>query len=127
MTTANKGTARSLGRPDDHLSKGGIEIDVVQLGDIKVKRASYPPGWRYSERMGAPTCYDTHVGYALAGRIAVELRDGQTLRIEPGDAFMIPAGHDAYVLGDEPFVMVQFDEGESAANRFNLPALAEAA
>ena len=67
MMTANKGTTRSLGRPDDHLSKGGVEIDVVQLGDIKVKRASYPPGWRFSERMGAPICYDTHVGYALTG------------------------------------------------------------
>ena len=127
MTTGNKGSAKSLTQPDDHLSKGGVEIDLVQLGDLKVKRSTYPPGWRFSERMGAPICYDTHVGYALGGHIAVELRDGTTLRVGPGDAFMIPAGHDAYVLGDEPFVMVQFDEGESAAGRFNLPALAKAA
>ena len=57
----------------------------------------------------------------------MELRDGQTLRIEPGDAFMIPAGHDAYVLGDEPFVMVQFDEGESAAQPVQPAGLAKAA
>ena len=46
---------RSLYKPDDHFSKNGVEIDVVQLGDLKVKRASYPPGWRFSERMVAPS------------------------------------------------------------------------
>ncbi len=57
MATGNRGATKSFSRPDDHLSKGGVEIDIVQLGDVKVKRASYPPGWRFSERMGAPKCY----------------------------------------------------------------------
>jgi mannose-6-phosphate isomerase-like protein (cupin superfamily) len=127
MATGNRGATKSFSRPDDHLSKGGVEIDVVQLGDVKVKRASYPPGWRFSERMGAPKCYDTHVGYTISGRIAVELDDGTKLEFGPGDVFMVPAGHDAYTVGDEPCVMVQFDEGESAASRFNLPGLARAA
>ena len=119
MATGNSGASRSFSRPDDHLTKGGVEIDVVQLGDLKAKRATYPPGWRFSERMGAPRCYDTHVGYTVSGRIVVELG--------AGDVFMVPAGHDAYVIGDEPCVLVQFDEGESAAGRFNLPGLARAA
>ena len=127
MATSNKGSAKSFVRPDDHMTKGGVEIDVVQLGDVRVKRSTYPVGWRFSERMGAPTCYDTHVGYTVSGRIHVELRDGGTIDIGPGEVFMIPAGHDGYVVGDEPCVMVQFDEGESAATRFNLPALAKAA
>ena len=127
MGTGNKGTTRSFDRPDDHISRGGVEIDVVQLGDLKVKRGSYPPGWRFSERMGSPVCYDTHVGYGVSGRIHVELRDGSVVEIKPGAVFMIPAGHDAWVVGDEPCVMVQFDEGESAARRFNLPALERAA
>jgi len=127
MPTVNRGSAKSLHRPDDHLSKGGVEIDVVQLGDLKVKRATYPAGWRYSERMGAPLCYDTHVGYAVSGRIHVDLSDGSSIEIGPGDAFMIPAGHDACTVGDEPFVLIQFDEGDSAASRFNLPGMAKAA
>ena len=124
---ATEGATKSLSRPDDHLSKGGVEIDIVQLGDLKVKRASYPPGWRFSERMGAPTCYDTHVGYTISGRIAVELDDGTTLEFGPGDVFMVPAGHDAYMWATSPACIVQFDEGESAASRFNLPGLAQAA
>jgi len=127
MASGNKGTSKSLNQPDDHITKGDVEIDVVLLGDIKVKRASYPPGWRFSQHMGAPKCYDTHVGYTLAGRIHVDLDDGTSLEFGPGDAFIVPAGHDAYVVGDEPCVLVQFDEGESAARRFNVPSLARAA
>jgi len=127
MATGNRGASRSFSRPDDHLSKGGVEIDVVQLGDLKAKRATYPPGWRFSQHMGAPRCYDTHVGYTVSGRIVAELDDGTRLEFGAGDVFMVPAGHDAYVIGDEPCVLVQFDEGESAAGRFNLPGLARAA
>ena len=127
MATGNRGASRSFSRPDDHLSKGGAQIDVVQLGDLKAKRATYPPGWRFSQHMGAPRCYDTHVGYTVSGRIVAELDDGTRLEFGAGDVFMVPAGHDAYVLGDEPCVLVQFDEGESAAGRFNLPGLARAA
>ncbi len=127
MTSGNKGSVKPLGNPDDHITRGGAEIDVVRLGDLKVKRTTIPPGWRFSEAMGAPRCPDTHVGYTIAGQLVVELRDGTQLELSAGDAFMIPAGHDAYVIGDEPFVMVQFDEGESAASRFNLPALERAA
>jgi quercetin dioxygenase-like cupin family protein len=127
MGSGNKGTTRSFDRPDDHISKNGVEIDVVRIGDLTAKRGSYPPGWRFSKHMGAPVCYDTHVGYGISGHIHVELRDGGVVEIEPGAVFMIPAGHDAWVVGDEPCVMVQLDEGESAARRFNLPALERAA
>jgi mannose-6-phosphate isomerase-like protein (cupin superfamily) len=114
------GTTKSFGKPDDHVAKGGVEIDVVQLGDMKVKRATYPSGWRFSTHMGAPRCLDTHVGYAISGRMVVEVDDGTRLEFGPGDVFVVPAGHDAWVQGDEPCVMVQFDEGESAARRFNV-------
>ena len=127
MTSGNRGAKRPLSDPDKHVVKGGAEIDVVQLGDLRVKRTAIPAGWRYSETMGAPRCYDTHVGYMLAGQLVVELSDGTRLELSAGDAFMIPAGHDAAVIGDEPVVMVQFDEGESAARRFNVPALEKAA
>jgi quercetin dioxygenase-like cupin family protein len=127
MPIGNSGSAKSFSTPDDHISKGGVEVDVVRLGDLKVKRASYPPGWRFSERMGAPVCYDTHVGYTVSGRIRADLADGTSIEFGPGDVFMVPAGHDAYTVGDEPCVIVQFDEGDSAATRYNLPGLAQAA
>jgi mannose-6-phosphate isomerase-like protein (cupin superfamily) len=124
MATPIRGTMKSFDEPDDHFAKGGVEIDILQIGDMKVKRAAYPPGWKFSTHMGAPRCMDTHVGYALSGRLEVELSDGERLEIGPGSVFVIPAGHDAWVSGDEPFVLVQFDEGESAARRFNVEATA---
>jgi mannose-6-phosphate isomerase-like protein (cupin superfamily) len=117
------GTTKSFDKPDEHLAKGGVEIDVVQLGDMKVKRATYPSGWKFSTHMGAPKCLDTHVGYAVSGHLTVELDDGARLEFGPGSVFVIPAGHDAWVSGDEPCVLVQFDEGESAARRFNVQSV----
>lgn len=128
MATPVDGLTASLDEADEHSSKGGVEIDVVRIGDMKVKRASYPPGWKFSTDMGSPRCQDTHVGYAISGRILVELGDGRQLELGPGKAFAIPADHDAWVVGDEPCVLVQFDEGESAARRFGVrPATAQAA
>lgn len=128
MATPVRGLMLSFDQTDEHISKGGVEIDVVHIGDMKVKRASYPPGWRYSTHMGAPRCLDTHVGYTVSGRTVVELSDGTQLEFGPGKVFAIPADHDAWVVGDEPCVIVQFDEGESAARRFDVaPSTAQAA
>ena len=70
--------------------------------------------------MGAPRCYETHVGYTVSGHMAAELDDGTLLEFGPGSVFVIPPGHDGWVVGDEPSVIVQFDDGESAARRFNV-------
>jgi len=120
MATPTSGTTKSFDRPDEHVAKGGVEIDVLQIGDMKVKRATYPSGWKFSTHMGAPQCQDTHVGYTVSGRLIAELSDGTRLEFGPGSVFVIPAGHDAWVVGDEPCVIVQFDEGEAAARRFNV-------
>jgi uncharacterized cupin superfamily protein len=120
MASPNRGTSKSLDAPDEHTSKGGVEMDAVMLGDIKVKRATYPSGWRFSRDMGADRCYDTHVGYTVSGNITVELEDGTRLEFGPGSAFIVPPGHDAWVVGDQPCTIVQFDEGETAARRFNV-------
>jgi mannose-6-phosphate isomerase-like protein (cupin superfamily) len=122
MAIGSREVGRSLNHPDEHIAKGGVEIDIIQLGDFKVKRASYPPGWRFSINMGAERCYDTHVGYTLSGQMRGVLDDGSEFEFTAGDVFTIPAGHDAWVVGDEPCVIVQFDEGESAARRFNVPS-----
>jgi mannose-6-phosphate isomerase-like protein (cupin superfamily) len=124
MATPISGTMKSFDKPDDHVSKGGVEIDILQLGDMKVKRATYPPGWKFSTHMGAAKCQDTHVGYAVSGHMLAELSDGTHLEFGPGSVFVIPAGHDAWVLGDQPCTIVQFDEGESAARRFNVQGAA---
>jgi quercetin dioxygenase-like cupin family protein len=127
MATLIGGTSKSFDKPDEHVARGGVEIDVLQVGDMKVRRVTYPPGWKFSTHMGAPRCHDTHVGYAVSGRMGVELSDGSRFEFGPGSVFVIPAGHDGWVIGDEPSVIVQFDEGESAARRFNIQGAAEKA
>jgi hypothetical protein len=52
MATMSKASSRTLDQPDEQVEKGGVTIDVVYLGDIKVKRANYPAGWKFSEKMG---------------------------------------------------------------------------
>jgi len=120
MPTPISGTTKSFDNPDEHVALGGVEIDVLHIGDMKVKRVTYPPGWRFSTHMGAPKCQDTHVGYAVSGHLIAELSDGTQLELAPGDVFVIPAGHDGWVVGDEPCTIVQFDEGDSAVRRFDL-------
>ena len=118
MATMSKAASRSLDQPDEHIEKGGVQIDVVQLGDIKVKRAKYPPGWRFSKDMGAERCQDTHVGYVIEGEIHAVIDDGTELHTKAGDVFIVPAGHDAW--SDDGCTIVQFDEFESAAQRFGI-------
>jgi mannose-6-phosphate isomerase-like protein (cupin superfamily) len=118
MATMSKAASRGFDQPDEQVEKGGVKIDVVQLGDLKVKRAKYPPGWRFSKDMGADRCQDTHVGYVIEGSIHAVMDDGTELDTKAGDVFVVPAGHDAW--SDQGCTIVQFDEFDSAARRFGL-------
>jgi uncharacterized cupin superfamily protein len=118
MATMSKAASRSFDQPDEQLEKGGVQIDVVYLGDVKVKRAKYPGGWRFSKDMGADRCQDTHVGYVIEGSIHAVMDDGTELETKTGEVFAVPAGHDAWT--DEGCTLVQFDEFDSAAQRFGL-------
>ena len=88
-------------------------IDVVELDDTVVGRMTYEPGWRWPvdvQRIaGTDTCQYHHLGVTLSGRLRVQLPDGTELEIGPGDVFEIPPGHDAWVVGDEPWVSVDFE------------------
>jgi ethanolamine utilization protein EutQ (cupin superfamily) len=118
VATMSKASSRTLDQPDEQVEKGGVTIDVVYLGDIKVKRANYPAGWKFSEKMGADRCGDTHVGYVIEGSMQVRMDDGTEISTNAGDVFMVPAGHDAW--SDEGCTIVQFDEFDSAASRFGV-------
>ncbi len=83
-------------------------FELVNLGGMTVGRASYDPGWKWSEHVGAATgdtlCAVEHVGIVVSGRAAVKMADGSEFVMEPGDLFAIPGGHDSWVVGDEPYV-----------------------
>jgi hypothetical protein len=118
VATMSKAASRSFDQPDEHVEKGGVSIDVIHIGGIKVKRATYPAGWRFSKDMGAERCQDNHVGYVIDGQITAVMDDGTEIATSGGDVFIVPAGHDAW--SDEGCTLVQFDEFDSAAQRFGL-------
>jgi class 3 adenylate cyclase len=88
-------------------------VDVVELDDYVVGRMTYQPGWRWSVDVrpiaGTDTCQYHHIGYTVSGRLRMQLADGTELEVGPGEVFESPPGHDAWVVGDEPWVCVDFE------------------
>ena len=84
------------------------KFELFQVGPMTLGRASYEPGWRWSEHVGAASgesrCQVEHVGLVLSGRAAVLMDDGTERVMGPGDFFYVPPGHDSWVVGDEPYV-----------------------
>jgi hypothetical protein len=110
----------------DHREVGGAEIDLVRAGNGRVKRVVYPPGFRWSTHM-APSvetdlCMHAHVGFLARGQIAGEYHDGCTFEYTAPQIVTIEPGHDAWVIGEEPAVLIQFDWEEGTTRRLGLPA-----
>lgn len=85
---------------------------VVEVGDAVVGRAVFRPGWRWSEHVrpvaGTASCEQLHVGYILSGRLGIRMDDGAEAVAGPGDVFVVPPGHDGWVVGDEDCVMLDW-------------------
>jgi hypothetical protein len=90
------------------------KVEVSELGGMTVMRATFQPGWRWSENVkpiaGTESCQTHHQGYTVAGRLGVKLDDGTEFELGPGKIHDIPPGHDGWVVGDEPYVGVEFSQ-----------------
>jgi hypothetical protein len=109
----------------DRREVGGAIVDIVRAGNGRVKRAIYPPGFRWSTHM-RPTsrtesCRHAHIGFLARGHIQGEYDDGCTFEFVAPQVVTIEPGHDAWVVGDEEAVLIQFDSEEGTARRFGLP------
>jgi class 3 adenylate cyclase len=95
-------------------------IDIVTLDETAIGRFFFRPGWRWSKDVapitGTRSCQHRHLGYTISGSLGVRMDDGTELTIGPGDAYEIPPGHDAWVIGDEPWDSVEF----TSAHAFGL-------
>jgi class 3 adenylate cyclase len=93
--------------------------EVVKIDGSAIGRVTYEAGWRWSTdlapTMGTRTCQLHHVGYAISGVMSIAMDDGLIMEIPGGSAFEIPAGHDAWVVGDEPWVAVVWNSLRSYA------------
>jgi len=104
---------KRFSNPDDVRNVPNGRVDIVELDDRVVGRMTYEPGWRWSKDIqpiaGTASCEFHHVGVTLSGRLRVQMPDGTELEVGPGDVFEFPPGHDAWVVGDEPWVSVDFE------------------
>ncbi len=105
--------SKSFDRPDETREFAGHgKIQLVQLSDGTVGKGVFEPGWRWSQDVKpiakTESCQARHLGYVLSGRMRVRMDDGSEAEVGPGDVVHVEPGHDAWVVGNEPCVMVDF-------------------
>ena len=112
-------TKKNFSSPEEtrDLDKGKVE--VLNLGGAQVMRATFQPGWKWSECVkpiaGTDSCEVSHLVYTISGRMAIRMDDGKEMEMGPGDVASIPPGHDAWIVGQEPYVGIDFQGGGNYA------------
>lgn len=109
----------------EHREVGGVQLDVVAAGNSRVKRLIYPVGFRWSKNMkplvGTDRCMHAHVGFLARGQIHMEFSDGCVLEFRAPQVIAIEPGHDGWVVGDEPAVVIEFDFGNDTVRSLGMP------
>jgi len=109
----------------DHRVVGGVSIDTARAANGRVKRVCYPPGFRWSTHMKplvkTPLCMHAHIGFLARGRVRGTYADGCAFDLAAPRAVVIEPGHDAWVVGKNPAVLIEFDAERSTCARFGLP------
>ena len=112
---------KNLATPEEVRTFPSGRIELVHLDETVVGRFRFEPGWRWSKDVApianTSSCQNRHLGYVFAGRLHAVMDDGTELEILPGDAYEIPPGHDAWVLGDVSWDTVEF----TSARHFAVP------
>jgi hypothetical protein len=105
---------------------GHVRLDVARAGAGRVKRMIYPPGFRWSTDMkpivGTELCMHAHVGFLARGQIHIEYADGCKREFKAPQVVAIDPGHDGWVVGDEPAVLIEFDFYSETARRLGMPS-----
>jgi hypothetical protein len=108
----------------DRRRVGDVVIDVVRAGSGRIKRIIYPAGFRWSTHMkpvvGTELCMHAHVGFLARGRVRGAYADGCTFEFRSPGVVVLEPGHDAWVVGGEPAILIQFDAEKETASRFGL-------
>jgi quercetin dioxygenase-like cupin family protein len=113
----------SLDTPEETrpFEAGMGQLDVVNLRSGAVGRATFMPGWRWSLHVkpiaGTDSCEAAHTAYYISGRMKVVTDDGEEIEYGPGDFAVIPPGHDAWTVGNEPCVLVDWQGFADYARR----------
>ncbi len=105
---------KSLNSPEEtrQFAGGKGKVDLVNLEASPVGRATFEPGWKWSDHVkaiaGTDSCQAAHTGYYVSGRMHVVMDDGEEMEFGPGDFAQIAPGHDAWIVGDERCVVIDW-------------------
>ena len=103
---------KQLNSPDETRTFDKGKAEIIEIGGGSVGRLTFQPGWRWSEHVkpiaGTDTCHVPHFQYHLSGRLAIRMDDGSEFVAGPGDVTFLPSGHDAWVVGQEPVVVIDW-------------------
>jgi hypothetical protein len=107
-----KAEMKSFGKPDEvrEFPKGRLEL--IKVGGATVGRATFEPGWKWSTSLQplvkTKSCEAPHFQYHVSGVLKILMDDGTEFECKPGDVSLLPSGHDGWVVGDEPAVVIDF-------------------
>jgi quercetin dioxygenase-like cupin family protein len=114
-----KAERKGFGSPDETRKFEKGKVDLVHIGGGAVGRLTLEPGWRWSTHVkpAAKTewCEAPHFQYHVSGRLHVKMSDGSEFELGPGEVSALPPGHDAWVVGNEPVVVVDWSGASNYA------------
>jgi quercetin dioxygenase-like cupin family protein len=103
---------KNFSSPDETRTFPRGKLEVLQIRGGSVGRLTLEPGWRWSEHVkpiaGTEWCEAPHFQYQVSGRLRVKMKDGSEFDLKPGDVSVLPSGHDAWVVGKEPVVVIDW-------------------
>jgi hypothetical protein len=114
MSTSTRHTTeqKNFAEPDEVREFPNGRVELLDIGNGQVGRIIAEPGWRWSNDVkpiaGTESCEAPHFQYHVSGRLAIRMDDGTELIAGPGDITSLPSGHDAWVVGDEPVVVIDW-------------------
>jgi hypothetical protein len=113
MTTTATAEQKNFAAPDETRSFEHGVVELLRIGDSEIGRLTLQPGWRWSDHVkplaGTDLCEAPHFQYHVQGTLRIRMADGTELDARPGDVTALPEGHDAWVVGDEPAVGLEFE------------------
>ncbi len=112
LVVSEKAEVMNFGEPDEVRNFPKGHLDLIHIGGATVGRGVFEPGWRWSESVQpiakTNSCEAAHFQYQISGIMKVLMDDGTELECKAGDVSLLPSGHDAWVVGNEPVIVVDF-------------------
>ena len=103
---------KSFSRPDESRPFPHGQAEILKIGGAEIGRLVFQPGWRWSKDVKplakTASCEAPHFQYHVSGRLGIKMDDGTEIVAGPGDITSLPRGHDAWVIGNEPVVVVDW-------------------